>query len=348
MSQTSVCAACHKEIQPNQAFCSYCGSPQLALLPSRITVRVPDAPLASLGIPNRVIQLTRIYADILVFQIAGYEQPVLVKAYKGEITVGRYSPGEIAPSLDLNPYNGSVLGVSRQHAIITRNDEGYTIKDMGSTNGTWLNDVQLEPQRTYPLHSGDLIRAAQVIMNIYFRLPSASDRGEIGLTLKNEFNNTAPLKLTIEHFQSVLTPYLAAVSGFQQVVVELLGQSQSEVVITSMAVDAAKSVITVNMMGIDQAFRFLAMNTARWREMHSEELRLKHTKPAEGQSVAPNQNDTFPNNNTLHKALRELALEVLGELLPDNTSVDQSTNLSRLLSHLETLALSPLRVIPEN
>jgi pSer/pThr/pTyr-binding forkhead associated (FHA) protein len=34
--------------------------------------------------------------------------------------------------------------ISRQHAIITKKDDGYYIKDNKSTNHTYVNNVQLE------------------------------------------------------------------------------------------------------------------------------------------------------------------------------------------------------------
>lgn len=348
MSQTNVCSSCHKEIQSNQSFCPYCGSPQLALLPSQTTTHIPEAAIVSAAVPERIVQLTRIYADILVFQVAGYEQPVLVKANRGQIIVGRYSPGEIAPALDLNPYNGSVLGVSRQHAVIIRTDEGYAIKDVGSTNGTWLNDVRLVPQQIYPLHSGDMIRAAQVTTNIYFRLPGTAEGGEISLTLKNEFDNARPTKLTVETLQTVLLPYLTALAGFQKVAADILGQSPAEVIVTGITTETAKATITVNMLGIEQVFRFLTMNIPRWREAYAEELRLKYVKSAEGGAAAPNDLETIPNKNSIRDALSELAQDILSDLLTDKSAEAQSPHFPKLLEHLETLAHSPLRFTSES
>jgi hypothetical protein len=63
------------------------------------------------------------------------------------ITVGRASTNDL------------VLGdpvLSRQHAVIRRQDEGWIIADLGSTNGTFVNDVRLGgPRRLQP---GDRIR----------------------------------------------------------------------------------------------------------------------------------------------------------------------------------------------
>lgn len=47
--------------------------------------------------------------------------------------------------------------VSSQHACIRWSDEQWFLKDLGSRNGTFLNDVVLQDQRWHPLQKGDKI-----------------------------------------------------------------------------------------------------------------------------------------------------------------------------------------------
>lgn len=47
--------------------------------------------------------------------------------------------------------------VSREHAKIALADGRWTIEDMGSTNGTYVNGEKLEPGRKYPLKSNDIV-----------------------------------------------------------------------------------------------------------------------------------------------------------------------------------------------
>jgi len=46
--------------------------------------------------------------------------------------------------------------VSRQHAVITFRDGGFVISDLGSANGTFINDRRID--ESCPLASGDVIR----------------------------------------------------------------------------------------------------------------------------------------------------------------------------------------------
>lgn len=57
--------------------------------------------------------------------------------------------------------SGNVAGVSRQHCIIQYTDQGWTIRDLNSTYGTFVNRVKLEPGRFYVLREGDVIQLAQ-------------------------------------------------------------------------------------------------------------------------------------------------------------------------------------------
>ncbi|NDJ75594.1 MAG: FHA domain-containing protein [Chloroflexi bacterium] len=52
--------------------------------------------------------------------------------------------------------------ISRLHAQCTRDHLNVFIEDMGSTNGTFVNDRRLEPGETYRLRAGDVVSFAQV------------------------------------------------------------------------------------------------------------------------------------------------------------------------------------------
>ncbi len=55
-------------------------------------------------------------------------------------------------------FKGNTRIISRRHfQILYHQDEGYTIEDLRSLNGTWLNDVQLQPRVPVFLRDGDRI-----------------------------------------------------------------------------------------------------------------------------------------------------------------------------------------------
>lgn len=84
------------------------------------------------------------------------------------------SPGKVYPLLkteislgrDIN--NEIVINdaeISRKHSILKLVGNGYVIEDLGSTNGTWINEQRISGQ--YQLSHGDMIRLGDNITLTY-------------------------------------------------------------------------------------------------------------------------------------------------------------------------------------
>lgn len=50
--------------------------------------------------------------------------------------------------------------ISRSHCRINRRGNQYTITDLQSANGTYVNKIRLQPNQPYPIQNGDVIRLA--------------------------------------------------------------------------------------------------------------------------------------------------------------------------------------------
>ena len=98
-----------------------------------------------------------------------FAEPAIVPL-EHELILGRYTPGSAGEErFDLTPYGGADLGISRLHAVIRPGATGQMeIVDLGSTNGTWLNNDRLAPYVPSLLQSGDHIRLARMWMTVYF------------------------------------------------------------------------------------------------------------------------------------------------------------------------------------
>jgi hypothetical protein len=95
-------------------------------------------------------------------QLPSFREPVVFRN-KACITIGRADRQRNAiPNLDLSAENAQALGVSRLHAKILYVDSQFYLKDMGSINGTWLNQLRLEAYQIVPLDHGDKIRLGQL------------------------------------------------------------------------------------------------------------------------------------------------------------------------------------------
>lgn len=74
---------------------------------------------------------------------------------RSRIVVGR------SPDCDL-VMPGDEVRVSRQHVRIESTPQGYQLVDLGSRNGTLLNNTLIEPSSTHPLKPGDTVRMGSV------------------------------------------------------------------------------------------------------------------------------------------------------------------------------------------
>jgi pSer/pThr/pTyr-binding forkhead associated (FHA) protein len=75
-----------------------------------------------------------------------------------EYTIGRISEGQsIVPDIDLTPYGAYRKGVSRLHASIKTEKDAVTISDLGSSNGTRVNNVPISAHKDEPLKHGDVL-----------------------------------------------------------------------------------------------------------------------------------------------------------------------------------------------
>lgn len=79
-------------------------------------------------------------------------------SFQDKITIGR-------------TFNNDVVindtSVSRLHAYIRRDGNGWIIADAGSKNGSWLKHARLEPRREVPISSHAVIKIGEVELTFY-------------------------------------------------------------------------------------------------------------------------------------------------------------------------------------
>lgn len=54
--------------------------------------------------------------------------------------------------------------VSQVHARVFRGDDQWVVEDLGSTNGTWLNDERVGGPR--PMSTGDHLQVGSVVLEL--------------------------------------------------------------------------------------------------------------------------------------------------------------------------------------
>ncbi|MCB0165157.1 MAG: protein kinase [Anaerolineae bacterium] len=116
---------------------------------------IADLPLSYADEPEPVV--------IQSVQIVIAERNVTldVPSDAAEVIIGR-THGNIQADIDLGPYGAATAGVSRKHARLLRRDSYWQLEDLGSLNGTYVNDMRLKPQSPFTLKSGDIIRCGHL------------------------------------------------------------------------------------------------------------------------------------------------------------------------------------------
>jgi hypothetical protein len=154
------CPQCGLEQERDQLFCTRCGTKLIADggTPTMAFTSPGGRPTSNLpGEAPQVEGHARLNLHIIrsgqILPIGGL----------GEYIVGRVSEGQsILPDIDLEPFSGYESGVSRLHARIRIEASDIWITDLGSANGTHLNNEKLDPHHAYKVGNKDVVRLGRM------------------------------------------------------------------------------------------------------------------------------------------------------------------------------------------
>ena len=157
-----VCPSCKHEEIVGALFCSECGatlsflemSPTETLVVETETFQDTSDQEQTASDPNHILPESDTHISIKVLKTG---QTILLEDGE-EFILGRVGGKQpILPDVDLTPYGAYKEGVSRLHALVKLADDRYTITDLGSANGTWVNDTKTAAHNPYRLENGDIL-----------------------------------------------------------------------------------------------------------------------------------------------------------------------------------------------
>ena len=140
------CGFCGGRIAADDVFCAHCGARQ---------------PLAAASAALRTARAT---AKLVVMGTT--ELDTSFQLHKENNLVGRSDPhSNIFPEVDLSKFDPQAK-ISRRHARIWREGDTFLVEDLGSVNGTVVNDaVKLAPRHPRVLESGDKLRLGETTLH---------------------------------------------------------------------------------------------------------------------------------------------------------------------------------------
>lgn len=146
--QTVYCGFCGGRIAADDVFCAHCGARQ---------------PLGALG-SSALLHTPRPTAKLVVAGTTELDASFILQ--KDSNLLGRTDPhSNIFPEIDLSRFDPETK-VSRRHARIWLEGETFLVEDLGSVNGTVINDsVRLAPRQPRVLDSGDKLRVGETTLH---------------------------------------------------------------------------------------------------------------------------------------------------------------------------------------
>ncbi len=146
--QTVYCGFCGGRIAADDVFCAHCGARQ---------------PLSGVG-SSAMLHAVRPTAKLVVAGTTELDASFILQ--KDSNLLGRTDPhSNIFPEIDLSRFDPETK-VSRRHARIWLEGETFLVEDLGSVNGTAINDsVRLAPRQPRVLDSGDKLRVGETTLH---------------------------------------------------------------------------------------------------------------------------------------------------------------------------------------
>jgi pSer/pThr/pTyr-binding forkhead associated (FHA) protein len=343
MENIKLCPTCQFSNSLSNTVCERCSTPLLTLLPARITVPVPESLVQAIPpAPTPQTRTENEVKDAIAFYMVGQAKPILVKDDIKKIIFGRSSPGESMPTVDLTPYDAHLFGVSRQHAIIYRSDNGCFLQDLGSTNGTYLNEKRLVAQKLYALENGDLVRLGQLGFRAYFETASTVHT----IALIDEVNPGQ--QITPSYLEQRISPYIIALANAQQLLDAMQDRPLSVIAIRKIETEKDGR-IYVTLAGARDILRLVDTQLSEWRTARMimiERLRELNDRVKSdiraAQEIKP---ISDPLRVDLRNQLAQFARVCVEAIAANLNDTAKQTYAEKLCAPLQALLFSPLQPV---
>jgi len=156
------CPVCTTDNPDNQRFCIQC-SLDLSSLSIDSAQELIDKNVGIKTDANVVIRP----GNVKLIVVAGKEPDIEYLLDEARMVIGRRDPSQSHyPDIDLyDQEDGGSWTITRSHAVITFRDDKLFLTDLGSTNGTFINEPHLiKPHEETQLKIGDVIAIGKKIL----------------------------------------------------------------------------------------------------------------------------------------------------------------------------------------
>lgn len=123
--------------------------------------------------------------EIKLDAIAALTPYEVVRVDSGVVTIGREPENSIVVDSDL---------VSRRHSGVYEVGSQWIYRDLGSTNGSWVNGIEIKPGHAFLLRNEDVVRVADFPLQVNYTSEIEINFQSIIILLSDKFDQELPLE----------------------------------------------------------------------------------------------------------------------------------------------------------
>jgi hypothetical protein len=165
------CPVCERKNEIEALSCRFCGaSLEYATTDHAPTTRriVSETTDPAEIVEHDYIKSLAVPAHGIALYLPHHKQPIAILDHR-DFVLGRRPEMGKEGFVDLIPFGGNEYGVSHRHALIHRKENRYEITDLDSTNGVFLNNKRIQPNKPYPLPNGSKVRLGLLVLYIVYK-----------------------------------------------------------------------------------------------------------------------------------------------------------------------------------
>ena len=169
-----VCGGCQYHNRPGAVFCESCGSRlSETAAPLSTSASIPGPPETpplegnALPLYEPPIKPSQTAVKARLY-FPGSNSSLDLPHNQAEIIIGREDAiSGVFPDIDLEPYAAQDAGVSRRHIKLHSQGSAWTVEDLNTVNGTFLNRQKLSANQPALLKHGDELRLGKLALIFY-------------------------------------------------------------------------------------------------------------------------------------------------------------------------------------
>ncbi len=322
------CLFCHEKNKLTVTHCVNCGA---SLIPEEAASALlpPDDGVLLFDAASCEETLRQLPPHSLALFAPDQAEPIILPKVD-RVVLGRSDLATSVKVLDLSQFGEAASSTSRRHAMLSLTANGFTVSDLGSTNGTWLNQRPLQPGKLYKLKSQDQIRLGSLTMLVCFESqPTAVQPVKMLLRRRNTLVRGEHL-LRPHFLLTHLSPYLQAINEMQQILNRDQDKAPEDLHIHKIIEEDGGVTVFLNMER--NTFHIIRDQIRPWRDEYTEYTSLTQQLP----------------DDALQHSINHLAVHILTDVMPGrSTSKAVVKRFQDVLLILATSKLEPFIMIDE-